>query len=132
MKKFVSVAFLLLLLVVSTASTMKKKDRNVYAFGVAASFNDSLVYWTSIQLLDSVTLDKNGFLPKREAYTYQLKNHLEYTLKKVNYTCMIYFSDDKSKLEKEEQKLKGKYKKSKGLHIQQLDAQSFSFKKPEE
>ncbi len=131
MKKFVSAAFLLLLLLAGTASTMKK-NQHVYAFGVGASFNDTLVYWTSIQVIDSVKLDKNGFLPQREAYTYQLKNYIEYTLKRSNYTCMIYFSDDKAKLEKEEQKLKGKYKKSKGLHIQQLDAQSFTFKKPEE
>ena len=131
MKKFVSAAFLLLLLLAGTASTMKK-SQHVYAFGVGASFNDTLVYWTSIQVIDSVKLDKNGFLPQREAYTYQLKNYIEYTLKRSNYTCMIYFSDDKAKLEKEEQKLKGKYKKSKGLHIQQLDAQSFTFKKPEE
>lgn len=131
MKKFVSAAFLLLLLLAGTASTMKK-NQQVYAFGVGASFNDTLVYWTSIQVIDSVKLDKNGFLPQREAYTYQLKNYIEYTLKRSNYTCMIYFSDDKAKLEKEEQKLKGKYKKSKGLHIQQLDAQSFTFKKPEE
>lgn len=131
MKKFVSAAFLLLLLLAGTASTMKK-NQHVYAFGVGASFNDTLVYWTSIQVIDSVKLDKNGFLPQREAYTYQLKNYIEYTLQRSNYTCMIYFSDDKAKLEKEEQKLKGKYKKSKGLHIQQLDAQSFTFKKPEE
>ena len=131
MKRFISATFLLLLLLVGTASTLKK-NQTVYAFGVAASFNDTIVYWTPIQVLDSVTLDKNGFLPRREAYTYQLKNYLEYTLKQADYTCMLYFSDDKAKLEKEEQKLKGKYKKSKGLHIQQLDAQSFSFKKPEE
>ena len=46
------------------------------------SFNDSIVYYTDIQVLDSVELDKNGFLPKRDLYTYQLKNYLEYNLKK--------------------------------------------------
>lgn len=35
-------------------------------FGVAASFNDTVVYFTDIQVLDSVKLDKGGFLPKRD------------------------------------------------------------------
>lgn len=71
-----------------SAFTMKDKEKAVYAFGVAASFNDSIVYYTDIQVLDSVELDKNGFLPKRDLYTYQLKNYLEYNLKKPDYTCM--------------------------------------------
>lgn len=49
-----------------SAFTMKDKEKAVYAFGVAASFNDSIVYYTDIQVLDSVELDKNGFLPKRD------------------------------------------------------------------
>ena len=68
-----------------SAFTMKDKEKAVYAFGVAASFNDSIVYYTDIQVLDSVELDKNGFLPKRDLYTYQLKNYLEYNLKKPDY-----------------------------------------------
>ena len=85
-----------------SAFTMKDKGKAVYAFGVAASFNDSIVYYTDIQVLDSIELDKNGFLPKRDLYTYQLKNYLEYNLKKPDYTCMIYFSENKKKLEKED------------------------------
>ena len=95
-----------------SAFTMKDKEKAVYAFGVAASFNDSVVYCTEIQVLDSTALDKNGFLPKRDLYSYQLKNYLEYDLKKPDYTCMIYFSENKKKLEKEAVKVKAKYKKS--------------------
>lgn len=103
----------------------------VYAFGVAASFNDSVVYCTEIQVLDSTALDKNGFLPKRDLYSYQLKNYLEYDLKKPDYTCMIYFSENKKKLEKEAVKVKAKYKKS-TMVLQAITSDKFSFKKPEE
>lgn len=116
----------------SSAFTHKEKEKTVYAFGVAASFNDSTVYYTEVQVLDSVQLDKNGFLPKRDLYTYQLKNYLEYELKKPDYTCMIYFSENKTKLEKEASKVKGKYKKSKGLVLQVVELGAFSFKKPQE
>lgn len=115
-----------------SAFTLKNKEKQVYAFGVAASFNDSVVYCTEIQVLDSAELDKNGFLPKRELYTYQLKNHLEYEMKKPDYTCMIYFSESKSKLEKEATKVKGKYKKGNGQILQTVNPTDFTFKKPQE
>lgn len=115
-----------------SAFTLKNKEKQVYAFGIAASFNDSVVYCTEIQVLDSAELDKNGFLPKRELYTYQLKNHLEYEMKKPDYTCMIYFSESKGKLEKEAVKVKGKYKKANGQVLQTVNPAEFTFKKPQE
>lgn len=110
----------------------KEKEKAVYAFGVAASFNDSIVYYTDIQVLDSVKLDKNGFLPKRDLYTYQMKNYLEYNLNKPDYTCMIYFSENRKKLEKEVQKVTGKYKKGTGMVLQAVELADFAFKKPQE
>lgn len=119
-----------------SAFTMKdkgKEEKTVYAFGIAASFNDSVVYYTEIQPLDSVKLDKNGFLPQRDAYAYQLKNYLEYNLGKPDYTCMIYFSNHQGKLEKEAAKVKEKYKKSDGnMVLQGVEQTAFSFKKPQD
>ena len=80
---------------------------------------------------DSVVLDKRGFLPQRELYSYQLKNYLEYELAKPDYTCMIYFSENKNKLQKEASKVKGKYVKG-NLKLQSIAPSDFSFKKPEE
>lgn len=115
----------------SAFSMKKEKEKQVYAFGVAASFNDTIVYYTEIQMLDSVVLDKRGFLPQRELYSYQLKNYLEYELAKLDYTCMIYFSENKNKLQKEASKVKGKYVKG-NLKLQSIAPSDFSFKKPEE
>ena len=56
---------------------------------------------------------------------------LEYDLKKPDYTCMIYFSENKKKLEKEAVKVKAKYKKS-TMVLQAITSDKFSFKKPEE
>lgn len=123
---------LLLAFMLCSAFTSKNKEKKVYAFGVGASFNDSVVYCTEVQVLDSIELDKSGFLPKRELYTYQLKSYLEYEMKKPDYTCMIYFSENKTKLEKEAAKMKGKYKKSKGVALQTVASSTFTFKKPQE
>lgn len=122
------------IVMVFSAFTMKKDkdEKPVYAFGVAASFNDTVVYFTEMQPLDSVKLNKQGFLPQRELYSYQLKNYLEYDLGSPNYTCMIYFSNSKSKLEKTLTKVKNKYTKNKEIELVTIDSEAFRFKKPEE
>lgn len=135
--KYVRIFFAVaLVFMVCSAFSFKKgkgdKEKAVYAFGVGASFSDTVVYFTDIQMLDSVKLDKNGFLPKRELYTYQLKNYLEYDLRCPDYTCMIYFSESKKKLEKEATKVKGKYKKSRDIVVMPIASEAFSFKKPQE
>lgn len=129
MRSFRYTLMALMVLLVCSSFTMKgKKTEGVYLFGVAASFNDTVVYFTPIQHVDSVKLEK-GFLPKRPQYAYQLKNQIEYSMNKSDFTCMIYFSDNKAKLEKEAAKVKGKYVKSK-LHLEEIPAEAFTFRKP--
>ncbi len=123
---------LALVFMVCSAFTMKKgEDKPVYVFGIAASFSDTVVYYTPVQLVDSVVLDRHGFLPRRELYSYQLKNYVEYSLGKPNYTCMIYFSEKKVKLEREATKIIGKYRKD-NVSVQMLDGKDFVFEKPKE
>ena len=107
-------------------------DKPVYVFGVGASFKDSVVYFTEVQLVDSVALDKNGFLPEREMYAYQLKNYLEYQKGKPDYTCAIYFSEHKSKLEKELSKVRKAYGKGGAFVLENVEQKEFIFKKPKE
>lgn len=135
MKYFRILFAVVLVFTVCSAFSLKKEkgdnEKPVYVFGVAASFNDTVVYFADIQMLDSVTLDKNGFLPKRGAYTDQMKNYLEYNLNAPNYTCMIYFSENKNKLAKEATTIKSKYKKNKVV-LMPIDTNAFRFKKPVE
>lgn len=132
--KYVKILFTLALVFTLCAGFSFKKahKQQVYAFGVSASFTDSIVYYTQIQLLDSVVLDKNGFLPHRDLYSYQLKNHLELQNGQAHRTCMIYFSNSKSKLDKEAAKVIGKYKHNKTNSLKLIDADKFRFTKPEE
>ena len=113
-----------------SAFTMKGKEKPVYVFGVGASFKDSVVYFTEVQAVDSVALDKNGFLPRREMYAYQLKNYLEYEKSQPDYTCVVYFSENKNKLEKEASKVRKQYEKAKTFVIEKVGMSDFSFKKP--
>lgn len=133
MKLFRSLLAMMLMFTICTGFIGKKnKEKEVYAFGVAASFSDTLVYYTDIQLLDSVHLDKNGFLYRREVYSTQLQEYIYYQLAHENYTCMTYFSDNKEKLQKRLDKTLKMYKKSGNLSIHHIPLTDFKFKKPEE
>lgn len=134
MMKFVkTLCALMLVFMVCSAFTLKgRKNRPVYIVGVSASFTDSLVYFTEIQLLDSVHLDKNKMLPHRTNYSYQLKSYLEDVEGLSNRTCFVYFSDSKQKLQKTVSKLKIKYQKGATILIREVNPNAFHFTKPEE
>lgn len=122
---------LLLVFVVCSAFSFKKKGQaEVYMVGVSASFSDSLVYFTDIQLVDSVTLDKDDMLPQRQQYSYQLKTYLEAKTGQANRTCFVYFNENKAKLEKSIKKMKDKYQKSGKSILRQVDPE-FKFTKAE-
>lgn len=110
----------------------KDHSKPVYAFGISASFTDTVVYFTDIQILDSAKVSKEGFLAHRELYSYQLKNYLEDNQLQQNSTCMIYFSENRKKLEKEATKILNKYKKNNRMTVSRIDSDKFHFTKPEE
>lgn len=128
--KFVKVlASLILVLMVCSAFTMKSKSNGMYIVGVSASFADSLVYFTDIQFVDSVTLDKETkLLPMRSQYSEQLDTYLEQVKGMETRTCFIYFDQKKSALEKVIKKMKEEYKKGGKSIIRDVDA-DFKFTK---
>ena len=132
--KFVKIfASLFLVLMVCSAFSLKgkNKENGMYMAGVSASFTDSLIYFTDVQFVDSVVLDKNKLLPLRELYSEQLEDYLENNLGMKNRTCFIYFDKKKDKVEKEIKKMKAKYLKE-GKSVLKEVGTEFKFTKPEE
>ncbi|MEY8687237.1 hypothetical protein AB9N12_14240 [Bacteroides sp. AN502(2024)] len=132
--KYVKILFAIALVFTMCSAFSLKKDHSkpIYAFGISASFTDTVVYFTDIQILDSAKVSKEGFLLHRELYSYQLKNYLEDNQLQQNSTCMIYFSGNRKKLEKEATKILNKYKKNNGMLVSRVDPDKFRFMKPEE
>ena len=132
--KYVKILFAIALVFTMCSAFSLKKDHSkpVYAFGISASFTDTVVYFTDIQILDSAKVSKEGFLVHRELYSYQLKNYLEDNQLQQNSTCMIYFSENRKKLEKEATKILNKYKKNNRMIVSRIDSDKFRFTKPEE
>lgn len=121
--------FCLLSVLAVSVFSKKPKDKNtygVYMAGVSASFTDSLVYFTDIQLVKDAVLDSKGLLVARSQYSLQLKDYLEQHLGGKNRTCFLFFNIKKRKLEKEINKLKQKYQKGNALVLKDL-GDSFRF-----
>ena len=99
-------------LLLSLSLQAKNEARKAYIFGFASSFNDSTVYFTDIQELDSAWFtSKNKFLVSRENYSYQLRDYLS-NQGDEHRTCMVEYSCDAKKIEKAWNKLHARYEQN--------------------
>lgn len=135
MKRF-KFSFLLLFTVLVVGINSYAKDKNttktekVYMFGFSASFNDSLVYITDIQGVDSVEIEpKTNFLVGRTAYGNQLQFYLADYKERPNTTCVVFFDKKEDKLRKKYNKILKRYKNSKETILKNLTRDEFSFKR---
>lgn len=99
----------------------------VYMFGIVTSFNDSVLYMSQVQLVDSAYTDKkNKFLYSRENYSYQLKNYIK-SLGVENPTCITVYGFKKNKIEKKYSKIRKKFAEKDKYLIKYLAADEFKF-----
>lgn len=98
-----------------------------YICGFATSFNDSTVYFTDIQYMDSTYTDsKTGFLYSRDNYSYQLRGHMQKN-GVANPTCITFFSKKRKDVEKKYAALKKRYATKGRYDVKYLLASDFAF-----
>ena len=86
-----------------------------YMFGFSASFNDSIVYFTDIQEVDSVWfMHKNDILAGRGNYSTQLRDYCAQKFDQPKRTCVVVCSEKRKTVEKKYDKMKRKYTQKKG------------------
>lgn len=117
---------LALLLMPSLMFALQKQER-LYVYGVATSFNDSTVYITEIQQLDSAWVDtKTGFLYSRNNYSFQLRDHL-----KANGfatpTCVTYFAKTRKEIEKKYVAIKKRYATRGHYYVKYVTKHDFTY-----
>ena len=98
-----------LILAVAMNGTAAPKVTKAFIFGFAASFNDSTVYLTDVQEVDSAWITaKSKFLIGRDNYSSQLQ---EYLHKKdvLNPTCVTFFALKRKDIEKKYISMRKKY-----------------------
>ena len=119
-------------LLISLTVQAKNEVRKAYVFGFASSFNDSTVYFTDIQEVDSAWFtSKHHFLVSRENYSYQLRDYLA-SIGEQHRTCVVEYDTDPKKLEKVWNKLYIRYahnQKKKNNQKQKSELPPFQIKK---
>ena len=116
----------------SLSASAKNDAKTAYIFGFASSFNDSTVYFTDVQKVDSAYFTrKSKFLVSRENYSYQLRDYLA-NIGEQHRTCMVEYNTDPKKLEKAWNKLYSRYahnQKKKNNQKQKSELPPFQIKK---
>lgn len=136
MTKWKFLLFFLLSAIQLTAFASPKEKKNkseepkeIYMYGVSVDFNDSTVYITDIQSLDSMTINTDGSLRNYSDYSLQLKVYLEGTVGETNQTCAVIYSEKKKKLEKHFIKMRKKYQSDPNKILKRIGTDAFTFQK---
>ena len=114
----------------------KNEDRptvlkDMYLFGVARNYHDSITYFTNITPISKVVCDKEtGFIDGLNLYTAQLENHL---LKngRFGYLCATFYAKNMKNAEKIYVKLKKKIDKKRFTRVEPLGDFVYQFVSPE-
>lgn len=135
MKKYIHILLMVVVTlgVCTTTEAKKVQIPKMYMFGMAASFNDTIVHFTSVQELDSAWVEKkHRVLQARQLYSYQLRDYLATAKQMPRRTCIVFAHKDKKKVEKKYLKMRKLYMPSKKQHqsydIRQLSTTDFQFK----
>lgn len=114
----------------TTASAKNFMVPKAYMFGFVASFNDSIVYFTDIQEVDSVWLtQRKKMLAGRSNYAYQLRNYCSQTLGQPHRTVVVISSVKRKDVEKKLVKMKKEYvgKNAGKYDIRYISTSDFKF-----
>lgn len=133
LKSLAATVFMLVALSVGNLSAKPYPVPKMYMFGFAASFNDTIVYFTNVIEVDSVWIEsKNKFLLGRSTYSHQLRDYLGAAHHMPMRTCIVMYDQKRSNLEKKLIKMKKLYTKSKDgkthFDIRYLADDEFHFK----
>ena len=105
------------------------KPRRVYMYGASVNFNDSTVYLTDIQHLDSVIVNAEGALSNYAGYALQFKVYLEGTLGETNQTCAVIYSTRKTKIDNDFNKTRYRLESDKNKTLKRISKDNFTFQR---
>ena len=105
-----------------------KRQTKVFMYGFAASFNDSIVYITDIQTIDSAWVDsRTGFLYSRNNYSYQLRDFLQ-RIGVEHPTCITAFAIKRKDIEKKYLSIKKRYTTKGKFTIKYIEVKDFQYR----
>lgn len=128
MRKIGILALLLLITSLSFANLKKDKEKKqAYIFGVATSLTDSVAFITEIQTVDSLMINKDGFIDNEKEYSYQLKQYIIDNQTKEEKVCAVFYNSDPSKIAKEYKKVSNRLKIKDKKIVKTIPKENFKF-----
>lgn len=125
LKRYLLCAIIMLSATMTIAAANKAKT--IYMYGFATSFNDSTVYFTEVQQVDSAYIDsKTKFLYSRHNYSYQLRDHLADN-GFPNATCVTFYALTRKEAEKKYLAFRKRYLGGNNYTIKYLKESDFKF-----
>lgn len=110
------------------STSARETQKTVYIYGMAASFNDSTIYITNVQKLDSAYItDKQDLLYGRQDYSGQLKTYMQ-EQGHHDMTCITFFATTLKKAQKEYLKLRKRYLDRHAYIIKSIDPEAFTYR----
>ena len=114
----------------TTHAAKKPETTKAYLFGFVANFTDSVIYFTDIQEVENVTIQKKTkFLKDRDAYSDQLRYYFTEKLNMPHRTCIVSFGLTRKEAEKKYVKMRNLYtEKNAGRYdVRYLSENDFKF-----
>lgn len=120
--------FLLSLVALATTALWAGNiNKKTFLFGFVTSFNDSVVYFTTIQETDSAWTDKKTkFLYSRDNYSYQLRDYMR-SQGVANPTCVTVYALKRKKIEKKYAAMVKRYEKNGYYTIKYVTPTEFTY-----
>lgn len=111
---------------------MGKTDGHIYIYACSFEFGDSIVYFSPIEKVDSISLTKKTkFLPYRSDFSQQFKDKIEHSkFIAKNQTTSVFFAEKKNQLAKVYAKMKKRYFTKEKMRIVLIDEADFKFVHP--
>ena len=118
------------------AAAVPVQGRNIpvpkgYMFGFVASFNDSIVYFTDVQELDTIWVtEKKHMVAGRSNYSYQLRDYFAQKMDMPKRTCVVVGGTSRKKVQKKYEKMKKMYSSTKSKRhydVRYLTQADFAF-----
>ena len=132
MKRLSILSLLLLLTTLGMARNKANEDKgtsqkDIYMFGVAYNYMDSITYVTNVDHIANAFFDNNtGYIDGIDLYTNQLETHL-LQQGHAGYICTTFYAAKRKKAEKEFLKIKKKLYKKKYTQVLPLGDFSYQF-----
>ncbi len=122
-----SITLIAALTLSASISFALNKPTRLYVYGFAATFNDSTVYFTNIEEIDTAWVDtKSKFLYSRDNYSYQFRDYLK-SQGVAHPTCITGYATSRKEAEKKYTALKRRYTSKGKYNIKYVTESEFRY-----